>query len=267
MQDAAGTLSDLFGLEGKVALIIGGGQGMGEASARRLASVGCDIAIVDLDEGRANRVAEDIRAMGRRAAVVLGDALDVEQAERIVGQARQEMGRLDRLVTIVGQGVFEPSLTMTPAMWDLDQNRNLRYVFFLAQQFARTVIADGHGGGIVCISSMSAMHAATGHAAYGAAKAALTNLVKTLASEWADQGIRVNIVIPGSIITPRMPPSEDADRAINHIVPLKRRGATDDIAKAVLFLASEMSGYTTGYALAVEGGWLGASSYGDPRKR
>ncbi len=261
MEDAAKTITDLFGLEGKVALIIGGGQGMGEASARRLASVGCDIAIVDLDEGRARRVADDIRAMGRRATVVLGDALDVNQAQGIVRRARSEMGRLDRLVTIIGQAVNEPSLEMTPEQWDFDQNRNLRYVFFLAQQFAKVAIEDGNGGGIVCISSMSAMHAATGHAAYGVAKAGLRNLVKTLASEWADAGVRVNIVIPGSIITPRMPPSEEADLAINHIVPLKRRGTTDDIAKAVLFLASDMSSYTTGYALAVEGGWLGASSY------
>jgi len=264
MQDASKTLSHLFGLDGKVALIVGGGRGMGEASARHLASVGCDIVILDLHEVHANRVAEDIRKMGRRATVVIGDALDIDQIEGLVQRARQEMGRLDVLVTIVGAGIFQPSIEMTPENWDFDHNRNLRYVFFFAQQFARTVVKDGNAGSIVCIASMSAVVAAVSNAAYGAAKAGVISVVKTLATEWAVHRIRVNVVLPGSIITPDWPDSEQETKAIDHIVPLKRRGTTDEIGRAVLFLASDLSRYTTGHALAVEGGWLAASSYRMP---
>jgi NAD(P)-dependent dehydrogenase (short-subunit alcohol dehydrogenase family) len=171
------------------------------------------------------------------------------------------MGRLDRMVTIVGLGVFKSALEFTLEDWQLDHDRNLRHVFFIAQQFARTVIADGVPGGIVCIASMAGVRAANGNVGYGAAKAGVVNLVKTMAVEWADYGIRANVVVPGSIVTPRFPASPGESQAMGHIVPLKRRGTVDEIARAVLFLASDLSTYTTGHGLAVEGGWLAATGY------
>lgn len=251
---------ELFGLQGKAALVVGGGQGMGERAAHYLAKAGCDVAIADVDEGRAKQVADMVRGMGRKSAVIVGDALDDKQAAVIVNKARQELGGLDRLVTIVGQAIFHPTLEVTPEQWDLDHRRNLRYVFFMAQAFANGLIKEGKPGAVVCIASVSGMQAAVQHASYGAAKAGLINLVKTLGVEWAQHGIRVNAISPGSIITPRIPDTPERQAETKRsMIPMQRRGQTDDIGRAVLFLASDLAGYVTGHTLPVDGGWMAAN--------
>src|SRR6185369_3668259 len=135
-------MNDIFGLQGKKALVVGGGQGMGERSAHYLAMAGADVAIADIDESRANQVADSVRALGRKSAAIVGNVLDDSQTAGIVDAARAQLGGLDRLVTIVGQATFQPALEFTPAQWDLDHQRNLRYVFFLAQAFAKGLIAE-----------------------------------------------------------------------------------------------------------------------------
>jgi NAD(P)-dependent dehydrogenase (short-subunit alcohol dehydrogenase family) len=178
----------------------------------------------------------------------------------IVNKARQELGGLDRLVTIVGQAIFHPTLEVTPEQWDLDHRRNLRYVFFMAQAFANGLIKEGKPGALVCIASVSGMQAAVQHASYGAAKAGLINLVKTLGVEWAQHGIRVNAISPGSIITPRIPDTPERQAETKRsMIPMQRRGQTDDIGRAVLFLASDLAGYVTGHTLPVDGGWMAAN--------
>ena len=251
---------EVFGLQGKKALVVGGGQGMGERAAHYLAKAGADVAIADIDEGRAKQVADLVRAQGRKSAAIVGDALDDKQAAGIVERARKELGGLDRLVTIVGQAIFHPTLEMTAEQWDLDHRRNLRYVFFLGQAFAKGLIKEGKPGAMVCIASVSGMQAAVQHASYGAAKAGLINLIKTLGVEWAQQGIRVNAISPGSIITPRIPDTPERQAETKRsMIPMGRRGQTDDIGRAVLFLASDLSGYVTGHTLPVDGGWMAAN--------
>lgn len=253
-------MADLLGLQGKAALIVGGGRGMGESSARYLAEAGCDVAIADIDADRAQRVAAMVAGLGRKSVAIVGDALEDGQAMVMVDKARQALGGLDRLVTIVGQALFKPTLEFTPEDWDSDQARNLRYAFFAAQAFARPLIAEGKPGAIVCICSVSGLQAAVQHVAYGAAKAGLISMVRTLGVEWAPHGIRVNGVAPGSIITPRIPETpERAQQTRDSLIPMRRRGQIDEIGRAVLFLSSDLASYVTGHALPVDGGWMAAN--------
>jgi len=253
-------MNDLFGMQGKAALVIGGGQGIGEANACLLAEVGCDVAIADLDGDRARAVAQKVQSVGRRAAIAIGDVLDPTGVQAIVEKAWDDLGRLDVLVCVVGRALFKPAIELTAEDWDLDQSRNLRYAFLAAQAFARRLIETGRPGTIVFTGSVSGLQASTGHAAYGAAKAALYNLVKSLAVEWAPHGIRVNCVAPGGIATPRYPLTpERAASSKAGPVPLKRLGTADEIAKGALFLSSDLSTFVTGQTLSVDGGWSAAN--------
>jgi NAD(P)-dependent dehydrogenase (short-subunit alcohol dehydrogenase family) len=253
-------MSDLLGLTGKHAVIIGGGQGMGEAAATMLAAAGCDVAIVDLAADRAERVAKLVADAGRRSATVIGDVLQDAQVPRIVGEAEEKLGGIDILVSIVGQSAFGPALEMTPETWDLDHARNLRYFFLVSRTVGKAMIARGKGGAVVAIASVDGLQGSAWHAAYGAAKAGLISLVKSLAVEWAEHGIRVNAVAPGHIVTPRLHDTNErvafyADSAI----PVKRRGQPVEIAKAVTFLASDLAGYVNGVTLPVDGGLLASN--------
>jgi 2-deoxy-D-gluconate 3-dehydrogenase len=257
----------MFGLKDKVAVIVGGGQGMGERSALRLAEAGCHVALLDVELPRAEAVAEKVKAAGRKALALKADALDDRSLTAALATAEKELGSLDVLVCIIGMAAFMPLLDMTDEVWELEQNRNVRYVFVAARAAARMMVARGKGGSIVCIASVSGIFGAPLHAAYGAAKAGLIGLVKSMALEWGEHGIRVNAVAPGVIETPRLPRLADAAAEAEAMWPiaLKRRGNTDDIGKAVTFLASDMASYVTGHTLPVDGGWTSAFLL-DPRK-
>ncbi len=257
--------TSLLGLEGKSALVVGGGQGMGESSAKFLARAGCGVAIADIVKERAEGVADAVRAIGQRHAAIEGDILDDDQVETIVEQAEKALGGLDVLVTIVGQASWNPILDMTPDQWELDHRRNLRYFFLAARAVAGSLIKRGKPGAMVCIASVSGIQSAPNHASYGAAKAGLMNLVRTMAVEWAPHDIRVNAIAPGSIATPRIPEtSESIERTRQGLIPAKRRGTTDEIGKAALFLASDLASYVTGHTLPVDGGWMAAFLSGVP---
>ena len=259
-------MNDLFGLQGKAALVIGGGQGMGESTARLLAGAGCDVAIVDVERDRAERVAAVVREMGRKGVAIAANVVDDHEAEQAIGEAEMALNGLDVMVSIVGQALFTPIVEMTPEQWDSDQRRNLRYFFIAARLVAKSLIRRGKPGAIVCIASTDGIQGAPFHASYGAAKAGLIHLAKSMAVEWATHGIRVNVVVPGTITTPRLPETPAFRAAVQQsLVPMERSGTTDDIGKAVLFLASDMASYTTGHALLVDGGWMAANLF-DPRK-
>lgn len=257
--------TSLFQLEGKSVLIVGGGQGMGESTARLLAHVGCNIAIVDTIKERAKRVAKAVSDLGQHSTAIVADVLDENQAKNIVMQAEHDLGGLDALVTVVGQASFNSILNMTPEQWDHDHRKNIRYVFFTAREVARSLIARDKAGSIVCISSVGGMQSTPNHAAYGVSKAGLINLVRTMAVEWAPHNIRVNAIAPGSISTPRIPATPDRIKRVQQgLIPAKRLGTTDEIGKAALFLLSDLASYTTGHTLLVDGGWMAAYLDGIP---
>jgi NAD(P)-dependent dehydrogenase (short-subunit alcohol dehydrogenase family) len=257
----------MLGLQNKVAVVLGGGQGMGERSALRLAEAGCDVAVVDVELARAEQVALAVRKTGRRALALRADALDDAAIRAALAHVEKDLGGIDVLVCIIGMAAFVPLLDMDDDVWDLEQRRNLRYVFVAARAAARAMIRQGRGGSIVCIASVSGIFAAPHHGAYGAAKAGLIGLVKTMAAEWGEHGIRVNAVAPGVIETPRLARLADpaAEAAAMSPLSLKRRGTTDDIGKAVTFLASDMASYVTGHTLPVDGGWTSTFLL-DPRR-
>lgn len=252
----------LFGLDGRHVLVVGGGQGMGEATARLLAELGCNLTLMDIDLGRAERVCAELRGHGITANPVVADVTEeaslVDAMQRIEG----EFGPLDGMVTIVGMAGWSPIVDMTTETWDRDHDRNLRYVFIAARELARSLLARGAPGSIVTVASVDGLRSARHHAAYGAAKAGLVNLVKTMAAEWSGDGIRVNCVAPGAIVTPRIPLGDpELERRSMALVPMQRRGTTDDIAKAVAFFLSDMSPYVSGQVLAVDGGYLAAGGF------
>ncbi len=257
--------SSLFQLEGKAALVVGGGQGMGESTARFLARAGCGVAVADVVKERADRVANAVADLGQPSAAIVGDALDDSEAKEIVERADRDLGGLDVLVTIVGQASFNSLLDMRPEHWDYDQRRNLRYFFVIAREAARLLIARDRPGAMVCISSVTGLQSAPNFASYGVAKAGLINLVRTMAVEWAPYNIRVNAVAPGTITTPRLPDTpERLERVRQGNIPAKRRGTTDEIGKAALFLVSDLASYVTGHTLVVDGGWMAAMLTGVP---
>ena len=255
-------MESLFGLSGRRVLIIGGGQGMGEASARLLASLGADLALLDIEIERAERVKTEVEKAGVSAFAVQGDVTDEASLVGAMAKVEREFGPVDGLVTIIGMAAWSSIADMTTEIWDKDHNRNLRYIFIAAREFARRLIARGAPGSLVTIASVDGLRSAQNHASYGAAKAGLVNLVRTMAQEWAPHGIRANCVAPGGIVTPRIPlgdPEKEAEGMA--LVPMKRRGTTDDIAKAVAFFLSDMATYVTGQTLAVDGGYMAAGGF------
>lgn len=258
-------MQELFGLKGKRVLITGGGQGMGEATARLLASLGADLAILDVELDRAERVCAEVRQKGVSAYALSADVTDEAQVVAAVAKVEKEFGPLDGLVMIVGMAGWAPLVEMSAETWDRDHSRNLRHVFLTSREVAKGMLARGSGR-IVCIASIDGIRSAAHHGAYGAAKAGVVHLVKTMAAEWSPHGIRVNCVAPGGIVTPRIPlasPEEERER-IAPYVPMARRGTVEDIGKAVTFFLSDMSDYVTGQTLAVDGGFLATGGFGPP---
>ena len=254
-----------FQLEGKSAFIVGGGEGISLSTARLLANAGCGVAVADINAERAIHVAAEVDLLGQPSVSLVGDMLDDVQAATIFERAEQELGGIDLLITIIGQGSFNPITEMSMAQWDRDHNMNLRYFFVNAQLVARSIIARGAPGSIVCISSVEGAQSAPNHASYGAAKAGLINLVRSMAVELAPHNIRVNSVAPGSIATPRIPASpERVKRTAEGLIPFKRLDTTDEVANAVVFLLSDMASYITGHTLLVDGGWMAANTIGVP---
>ena len=248
-----------FGLEGKRILILGGGLGIGESTVGLIAEHGAHVAVVDRELERAQHVAGEI---GGGAKAYCIDVLDDDVLVAGIAQIEREFGPLDGMATVIGMAAWGSLIEIDMATWDLDQNRNLRYFFLAAREVARSMIDRKVAGSIVCVSSVNGIRSAPNHGAYGAAKAGLINLVQTMATEWSPFGIRVNVVAPGPIITPRIPHTgEEGERKMMVNVPMHRRGTTEDIAKAITFFLSDLSPYVTGQTLAVDGGSLATNPF------
>ncbi len=247
-----------FGLEGKRILVLGGGQGMGEATVRLLISLGAHVAVADREIERAEKVVAEVTATGGKAHPYTFDVLNDESLINGIAHIESHFGPLDGMATVIGMAAWSPLIDMDIDTWDEDHRRNLRYFFIAAREVARNLMKRQAPGSIVCVSSVDGSRCAPYHGSYGAAKAGLSNLVKTMTVEWSPYGIRANVVAPGAIITPRIPHAGDAEPMITERIPMRCRGTVDDIAKAITFLLSDMAQYITGQTLAVDGGFLAA---------
>jgi NAD(P)-dependent dehydrogenase (short-subunit alcohol dehydrogenase family) len=255
-------MRELFRLEGKRILVIGGGQGMGEATVQLIAGLGGNVAIVDLELERAQRVASDAESEGVHAFPISFDVTDETAVVDGIARIEREFGPLDGMATIVGMAGWAPVVDMTSEIWDRDHSRNLRYFFIAAREVARSLLKRGVPGSIVAVASVDGIRSAPNHASYGAAKAGLINLAKTMAVEWGDDGIRVNVVAPGGIVTPRLPLTDPvAERESMSMLPMRRRGTVQDIAKTIVYFLSDLSPYVTGQTLAVDGGYTAAGVF------
>jgi NAD(P)-dependent dehydrogenase (short-subunit alcohol dehydrogenase family) len=246
---------DFFKLRGKVAIVWGGGLGMGERSAIRLAEAGCDVAVVDVERERADRVCEAIRGLGRRAVPLVADVTNEAQVIATVAASDEQLGPVDCMVTVVGLAFWKPLLDVDADEWEKAFAINLKSFFYTARAVAKSLIAHDKPGAIVGVCSVSGLQSGPLHGPYGAAKAGLANLVKTMAVEWGPS-IRVNAIAPGAIKTPRLKWTEEAIASFKDRIGLQRPGETDEIGKVALFLASDLASYVTGLTVPVDGGWM-----------
>lgn len=253
--------ANILGLAGKGALVVGGGSGIGRATCLLLARAGAKVAVGDIDPGAAKEVAVEVAAAGASAGVVLGDVTVERSAIDLVNQAAELHGQLDVLINIVGMAGWVKLLDVDDAAWQLDLQRNLNQQLYVGRAAARRMIEQGTGGAMSLVASVSGIYGAANHGAYGAAKAGLMALGRTMAVEWGGHGIRVNSVAPDMIDTPRVVASrersgatEPTDFMRQNRLAVGRRGVPDDIAGALVFLVSDLSGFMTGQTLVVDGG-------------
>jgi len=246
---------DVFKLKDKVAIVWGGGQGMGRSSALRLAEAGCHIAVVDLERDRAEHVCQEIRSVGSHAIPLVADITQEDQVHATVDASNRELGPVDCMVTVVGMAFWKPLLDVDAEDWEMAFAVNLKSFFYTARSVARSLVAHDKQGAIVGICSVSGLQSAPLHGPYGAAKAGLANLVRTMAVEWGPK-IRINAIAPGAIRTPRLTFTPEALDMFKQRVGLERPGETDEIGKVALFLVSDLASYVTGHTIPVDGGWM-----------
>ena len=248
-------MESLIGLKDRSLLIIGAGQGIGRSAAHFLTRAGCALALVDLEEERVSTVAAELKALGGTAHPLVGDVTDEASAEDTVARAASALGRIDGLVNIVGAAEWAPLLELDSAMWDRQFLLNLKQHFFVCRAAARRMVLQGDGGTMVTVASVSGLYGAPKHGAYGAAKSGLMALTQTMAQEWAEHGIRVNTVAPGSVRTPRIQAMRDAgELKVPAADAVDRMAETDDIAGAIFFLSSKLARKVNGQTLIVDGG-------------
>lgn len=249
---------DLFNLNGKVALVTGAGQGLGQAMAIALAEAGADI--VALDRRESEQTGEAVTALGRRFKQVRCDLKQASVAElqQIVAGIVTDLGRLDILVNNAGIIRRAPAIEFSEADWDDVLHINLKAAFFLSQAAARPMIAQG-GGKIINVASMLSFQGGIIVPSYTAAKSGIAGITRALANEWAKHHINVNAIAPGYMATDNTTALRaDAARsaAILERIPAGRWGTPDDLKGIVVFLASSASDYLQGAIVPVDGGWL-----------
>jgi NAD(P)-dependent dehydrogenase (short-subunit alcohol dehydrogenase family) len=259
-------------LEGRSALITGAASGVGRATAKRFAEEGAAvIGLFDLNAANLETVAAEVAERGAKPVQLVGDVSVTANCRDAVSRVVTEAGRLDILISNAPAHSAVPFLEMTEAEWDRVLAVMLRASFVLGQLAAKAMIADGAGGSINYTASISAMGASVEYAHYGAAKAGMVNLAKTMALELVSKRIRVNTVSPGPLDTPQslavLGSEEAMQRAREHwpLVPMGRLGLPEEIAAAYAYLASDDAAYVTGHNLVVDGGTT-AHAYSIPEE-
>ncbi len=241
-------------LEGKVALVTGGAQGIGRAIALALVREGAKVAISDVNLARAQETGREIEAQGREALAVGGNVANAQEAEAMVQKTAEKFGRVDILVNNAGITRDQVLLRMKEEDWDSVLSVNLKGIFNCTKAALRPLLKQ-KGGKIINIASVTGQMGNAGQANYAASKAGVIGFTKSIAREYASRNIQVNAVAPGFIDTAMTQaiPQKGREFLIQQI-PMGRLGTPEDVAEAVIFLASPAADYITGQVLAVNGG-------------
>lgn len=262
-------------LDGQMAFVTGGGGGIGRAIALSLASAGADVAVFDIDAGRAEEAAARIRERGSRALAIAGDAMDSEALRNAIESVDRAFGRLDVFVNNAGGVSGRPFLEQSERSWRRHIDLNLVSMMAATHSAAPIMIRGGRGGAIINVASIEATRAAPNFAVYAACKAGMLSFTKSMALELSEHGIRINCMAPDHTVSPgtmgnraglvdpatwRQRSDEEID-AMNRVIPLLREGVDDECGDVCLFLASDMARYVTGILLPVDGGTWASSGW------
>jgi 2-keto-3-deoxy-L-fuconate dehydrogenase len=249
-------------LKDRVAVITGGGSGIGRATAVLLANEGARIAIVDRDEAGATETARQVQAAGSKAMVRIGDVGHLGQADADAKAIVEAWGRIDVLMTAAGFSCGGTVTTTEPADWNAVVNVNLGGTWLWSRAVLPTM-QQAKRGSIITVASQLAIAGGRNSSAYIAAKGAILSLTRTMALDYAADGVRVNAIAPGAVETPllargfgRRPDPEAAKEGSRQRHAMQRFGQPDEVAQAALYLASDASSFSTGTTLVVDGGWL-----------
>lgn len=251
------TLEEIFGLAGRTAVITGGASGLGKGMASALAAAGANLVLVDVQGDLAGAAAHELSSHGTEVIALPGDVTDRAFLDQTLSTVLAKCGRADILVCAAGRALRKNALESTDADFDALMAVNVKAVFQWNRAFGRHMIERGKGT-IINIASQGAFSALAGRPLYGASKASIVQWTKTLALDWIKFGVRVNAIAPGLMDTPfiaemkREPSRIERDVAR---IPAGRLGRPDDLAGAVLLLASDAGRYIVGQTLIVDGGW------------
>jgi NAD(P)-dependent dehydrogenase (short-subunit alcohol dehydrogenase family) len=240
---------------GKVALIAGASRGIGEVTARAFAEAGASVVLAARDRQALDSIADGIRAAGGRALAVPSDVGDASSVENLVHQTVSTFGRLDAAFNNATDGPLPAALAdIDPADFDRGIRTNIRGTF-LGMKYQIPAMLESGGGAIVNMASVAGLYGIANLAAYVAGKAGIVGLTKVAALDYADKGVRVNVVAPGPILTHHLKKAgEEAQRQAAAATPMRRIGAADEVAATVLWLCSEQAAFVTGATIPVDGG-------------
>jgi NAD(P)-dependent dehydrogenase (short-subunit alcohol dehydrogenase family) len=260
MTVSAEYLARLFGLDGDVAFITGGGGAVGAATALAYARVGAAVVLADRGHAAAERVAAAVKGVGGQALAVDVDVTDEGSVRAAVERTLREFGKIDVLVNNAGIAIRKAAQDLTTADWNAVMDVNVTGYFLCARAVGPGMIAR-RSGRIINVASIMGFRGnpIAANLAYNTSKGAVVNFTRALAGEWAAHGIRVNGIAPTYLLTPlteKLLANREVTARIEARTPMGKVGAPDDLAGAMLYLASSASGLVTGHTLAVDGGWL-----------
>jgi NAD(P)-dependent dehydrogenase (short-subunit alcohol dehydrogenase family) len=245
-------------LTGRTAVVIGATSGIGRAIALGLADAGADVVPTGRRAKLVREAAQAVEARGRRSLAITTDVSDTDSLQALAADAIAKFGKVDILVNAAGRTVRRPTLEVSDAEWEEIMDTNLTGMLRACRAFGRHMIEQRYGR-IINIGSLTSVVALYEVAAYGASKAGVAALTKSLAVEWAPHGVCVNAILPGvfrTALNEGLLDGTDRGRELLMRTPMKRFGQPEEVAGAAVFLASEAAGFVTGHLLAVDGGFL-----------